>query len=144
MSSRINVLLVEDSCFFRRAATSVLESYGSTVFGAGGGEQAIRIAATQRLDSMLLDWMAPKIQGLELLRWLRQSSQTSRVQVILLADVAHQQHKFLPYAPVDFIAKDNAFLDQLPQRIHIELITKIKKGYWTSKFQYRPSPRGKS
>jgi CheY-like chemotaxis protein len=128
LSSQINVLLVEDSHFFRDAATSVLQSYGFTVFAAGDGEQAIRIAARQRLDIVLLDLMLPKVQGLEVLRRLRQYPQTSRVPVIIVTTVAPQRHNFLPYAPVDFVPKDNAVLYQLPQRIGKQLeLLKSKK-----------------
>jgi CheY-like chemotaxis protein len=121
MNSHVSVLLVEDSHFFRHAASQLLRSCGFQVFVAVNGEEALRIAANEHLDIALLDLVLPKIQGFEFLQWLRQRPQTSSMPVIILADGSHVKTSFGPYGPVDFLPKNSRTLEHLAQCVQENL-----------------------
>src|SRR5579872_782674 len=116
MLSPTNVLIVEESRFFRHAATVLLENHGLKVYEASSGEKALALAATQPLDIIVLDLMLPGMQGFEILQKLRACAQSSTVPVLILGTVG-QRLRFLPYEPVDFIPKNNSIFDHLRQRI---------------------------
>jgi CheY-like chemotaxis protein len=121
---QIKVLLAEDSRFLRGAATTVLQSKGYHIYIATDGEQAIKMAAENQPDVVILDLILPKIQGLDVLKTLRQNQATAQVPVIVFsAEVNHQD--FSAYGPVDFIAKDNLMLNALPDRVEQNLLQTI-------------------
>jgi DNA-binding response OmpR family regulator len=71
-----SILLVEDEVELARVITRELESAGFLVRCAPNGETALRHLSEQDhpVDLLVLDWMLPGIDGLEVLRRLRQSS----------------------------------------------------------------------
>src|SRR5215475_11865262 len=127
MTKPVTVLLAEDSRFLRAAASGVLERKGYKVYAAVDGEQAIKMAAENCPDIVLLDLILPKIQGMEVLKTLRQNKATAQVPVIIFSSMANQQD-FSAFAPVDFIAKDNLMLNALPERIQQHLMKEQAPG----------------
>ena len=120
MTKQVTVLLAEDSRFLRAAASGVLERQGYRVYAAVDGEQAIKLAAENQPDIVLLDLILPKVQGMDVLKALRKDKATSHVPVIIFSSMANQQD-FSAFAPVDFIAKDNLMLNALAERIQQHL-----------------------
>jgi DNA-binding response OmpR family regulator len=68
------ILLVEDEARLAQVVTVELEKNGYTVLHAGDGVTALRLREQHRPDLVLLDWMIPALDGLEVLRRLRQVS----------------------------------------------------------------------
>lgn len=68
------ILLVEDHAMVRRAGTRMLESLGYRVLGAAGPEEALRAAESHAgpIDLVLTDVVMPMMNGVELVRRLRQ------------------------------------------------------------------------
>jgi len=88
MSDRARtILLVEDDRFLRRAAEATLRQRGFTVVTAADGEEALRQAGTEGLDLILLDLIIPKLQGIEVLRRLKQDARTAPIPVIVLSNL---------------------------------------------------------
>lgn len=89
------VLVVDDSLGQRLLLSRILERHGFCVFSAGSGQAALDIAATERPDVVLCDWMMPGMSGLELCGALRRQSRARFSYFILLTskdqkqDVAH-------------------------------------------------------
>jgi DNA-binding response OmpR family regulator len=82
-----NVLVVEDEPDLRRLVMRELEAAGYEVsYAADGGAALQRVAATSP-DLVILDWMLPGLDGLEVLRRLRQ---TSSVPVLMLTARAEE------------------------------------------------------
>jgi len=79
------VLLVEDSRFLREASKSMLAKAGYQVLTAGDGEEAIRIASESLPDLILLDWIMPKTQGIDVLKQLKSLPTTQGIPVIMLS-----------------------------------------------------------
>ncbi len=68
----IRLLVVDDDEQMRRTLVGRFERQGMSVYAAGGGEQALRIAADARFDVAVLDLHMPGMNGLELLERLKE------------------------------------------------------------------------
>jgi CheY-like chemotaxis protein len=81
------VLLAEDDRFLRKAAEVALERRGFKVLATADGEEALRVARDQSPNLILLDMFMPKMQGLEVLRALKQDAATAAIPVIIMSNV---------------------------------------------------------
>ena len=68
------ILLVEDENDLAQVIVRELETAGYEMTRAGDGVSALTLFAQQQSDLVILDWMLPRLNGLEVLRRLRQSS----------------------------------------------------------------------
>lgn len=68
---KASILVVEDDAAIRTAIEEKLRLEGYEVVIARDGEEARDRLADERLDLVVLDRMLPRLDGLELLRWLR-------------------------------------------------------------------------
>ncbi len=82
--TRPNVLVVEDEAALLTLLRYNLEKEGFTVAEARDGEEALLHLKEQVPDAVLLDWMLPRISGLELCRQIRRSPAWREVPVIML------------------------------------------------------------
>lgn len=76
-----HVLIVEDEENIASFVKLYLEREGFQVFTAGTGEEALRILENERVDLVTLDLMLPDMDGLEICRQVRA---TSNVPIIML------------------------------------------------------------
>src|SRR5919201_378587 len=81
------IRLVEDELDLARVIVRELEAAGFAVRHAPDGETALRAFSAEEPELVVLDWMLPGIDGLEVLRRLRQSS---AVPVIMLTARAEE------------------------------------------------------
>jgi two-component system, OmpR family, phosphate regulon response regulator PhoB len=79
------VLLVEDEPAQREILSYNLEAEGYRVIQAGDGEEALSHIQDELPDLIVLDWMMPKLSGLEVCRRLKSRAETRRVPVIMLS-----------------------------------------------------------
>ncbi len=79
-----SVLVVEDEPDLRQVLMFNLEQAGHSAVLAGSGSEAIRLAAEQVPDLVLLDLMLPDILGTEVCRALRANAKTQSVPIIML------------------------------------------------------------
>jgi len=70
---RRRVLVVDDNADAAQTLATVMRQLGHDVQVAGGGEEALRIAAGYRPEVILMDLGMPGMNGLETVRRLRQS-----------------------------------------------------------------------
>ena len=82
-----DVLLVEDEPRLAQLVARELEAAGYSVRHARDGASALRLFAEAPPDLVLLDWMLPGMDGLEVLRRLRQGS---AVPVLMLTARAEE------------------------------------------------------
>lgn len=75
----VSVLLVDDEAGYREALCKVLGRRGYRVGEAAGGEEALRLAAHQRWDVMVLDLKMPGVDGLATLELVRRVSPATEV-----------------------------------------------------------------
>jgi DNA-binding response OmpR family regulator len=70
------ILLVEDAHDLAQVIVRELEATGYRVLQASDGIAALQIHSAEQPALVILDWMLPKLDGLEVLRRLRQSAAT--------------------------------------------------------------------
>jgi two-component system phosphate regulon response regulator PhoB len=78
------VLVVEDEAALLTLLRYNLEKEGFEVAEARDGEEALLQLKEQVPDAVLLDWMLPRISGLELCRQIRRSPAWREVPIIML------------------------------------------------------------
>ncbi len=78
------VLVVEDEDALSTLLIYNLENEGYRVASARDGDEALLIIDEQKPDLVLLDWMLPKVSGIELCRRMRSRPQTRNLPIIML------------------------------------------------------------
>jgi DNA-binding response OmpR family regulator len=101
---RTRVLLIEDDERIRTAMRIALEHEGNKVEEAASGEDALRAFAGQPADVVLIDLMLPGIDGFEVCRSLRRSSDVPIIMVTARAD-SHDVVAGLEAGADDYITK---------------------------------------
>ncbi len=81
MSAEPLLLVVDDEPGILRLIKMELSAQGFRVITASGGEEALRLAEEQRPDAVVLDIMMPEITGLEVMRRLRERTNTPIILV---------------------------------------------------------------
>jgi two-component system, OmpR family, phosphate regulon response regulator PhoB len=84
VTSSANVLLVEDEDAIGDLVEYNLGREGYTVRRARDGEEALVLAEESTPDVVLLDWMLPKVAGIEVCRRLRGRIETRNVPILIL------------------------------------------------------------
>jgi DNA-binding response OmpR family regulator len=70
------ILLVEDALDLAQVVARELTAAGYRVLRAADGRAALDVYARERPDLIVLDWMLPRVDGLDVLRQVRASSAT--------------------------------------------------------------------
>jgi DNA-binding response OmpR family regulator len=105
-----SVLVVDDDPDIRELITWKLAQAGYSTQVAADGEAALAAVAGDGAavpDLILVDWMMPKLSGIDVCRALRQNPGTARIPVILLTANAQEADVELGFAAGvdDYIAK---------------------------------------
>ena len=79
-----SILVAEDEGALVTLLRYNLEREGYRVLEAGDGEEALLVAAEEKPDLVLLDWMLPQLSGIEVCRRLRGRQETRNVPIIML------------------------------------------------------------
>jgi len=85
----LKVLLAEDNVVNRLLVRKLLEKHGHKVILAENGRDAIDAIARQAPDLVLMDVQMPVMDGLEAIRIIRTSEQSSRQHLPIIALTAH-------------------------------------------------------
>ena len=84
MSEKISVLVVDDEEHIRNILEYNLRLEGFEVYLAENGRTAIEHARQKKPDVILLDWMMPEMDGLEVLSELKGDKTTEHIPVFML------------------------------------------------------------
>ena len=104
---RHTILVVDDETSIREMLVISLESAGYNVLQAENAKTAHSLVLDKHPDLILLDWMMPVTNGLELLRRLKRDEMTDHIPVIMLTAKAEESSKIsgLDSGADDYIAK---------------------------------------
>lgn len=86
MSKWITVLAIEDDEIVRKALEHSLKLYGFDAYLAEDGPSGLKLAQDKRPELILLDWMMPDMDGLEVLSELKHDKRTEHIPVFMLTD----------------------------------------------------------
>jgi DNA-binding response OmpR family regulator len=99
------ILLVEDAADLAQVIVRELEAVGYEVVHAADGLAALELHARQRPDLVILDWMLPKLDGLEVMRQIRQVSPTIPVLMLTARDEEADRVIGLEVGADDYLTK---------------------------------------
>ena len=85
------ILLVDDDRLMVKMYQGKFEDDGYDVAVATNGEQGIEKTNEFKPDLILLDIMMPKVNGLEMLKRLKEKETTKKIPVILLTNVGSEE-----------------------------------------------------
>jgi len=127
MNTKVSILVIEDEKDVRKVLEYSLKSDGFDVYSAADGPAGLKIAGEKRPDVILLDWVMPKMDGLEVLSELRQDERTKDIIVFMLTakNMMDDLETALASGACDYIVKpfDGA---ELGQRI-MSMFRAVKK-----------------
>ena len=86
MSKWIPVLVIDDDEIVREALKRSLKLYGFEVYPAEDGLTGLNLALEKKPAFILLDWIMPEMDGLEVLSELKHNERTEDIPVFMLTD----------------------------------------------------------
>lgn len=115
-----HILLVEDEVGIVQFLTQGLEEEGYQISAANNGKSGLELFQTEKFDLVLLDWMLPKMTGVEVCKAIR--GQNTKVPIIFLTakDTVQETVEGLKSGANDYIKKPFSF-DELVERIKVQL-----------------------
>jgi len=124
MTDKGKILAVDDTPESLRLLTDILKAEGYQVLSAISGELALRAAASNPPELVLLDIRMPGMDGFEVCRRLRAQPETRDVPVIFVSAALETDEKVLGFktGAVDYVTKPYQ-RDELLARVrtHLEL-----------------------
>lgn len=120
------ILIVEDEAPIRDMIHFALELEGFNVLEAEDWPETQRICAEQLPQLILLDWMLPDTNGIEIARLLKRDEHTRNIAIIMLTAKAEEENKIIgleagaddyivkPFSPRELIARIKTVLRRGP------------------------------
>ena len=101
------ILVVDDDRRVVELLTIALTAYGYRVLSAGDGDEALKVAMSERPDLVVLDVRLPKKSGLEVCEVLRQDPEDPHVPIIMVSAAAEIEARLqgLSRGADDYVAK---------------------------------------
>ena len=87
------ILIADDEPFLRVLVRTTLEEPGVRIFEAENGEKVLELVDRHRPDLVLLDWMMPGLNGLQVVERLRASPAARELRVIMLTARSQQKDR---------------------------------------------------
>jgi len=115
-----SILLVDDDLTLREMYMERFKAEGFSVEMAKDGEEAIKMATENRPNIILLDIMMPKINGLDVLKKLKDLPETKDIPVIVLTALIQdrERQEAMDRGADDYIVKSETMPGEVIQKIH--------------------------
>lgn len=118
------ILLIEDDSYFAQLCQHGLEKYGFLVIRAADGEEGLGKLKEQKPDLVILDILMPRMNGLDVLRKIRQEEESAgsgQMPVIMLTNMYQKED-----VETSMLLKANAYLVKAMTDIN-QLVLEIEK-----------------
>lgn len=115
-----SVLIVDDDPKLLKMLQRTLVYEGLSVITAGNGLEALPLVESHKPDLIIADWMMPKMDGLALVRRLRDAENRTMILMLTARDAIENRVEGLeggaddylvkPFAPAELVARVHAML----------------------------------
>lgn len=109
----MRLLFIEDSPRLQSAVGRGLRKAGYAVDVVGDGQEGLWLAESNQYDTIILDLMLPRLDGLTLLRKLRQRQNATHVLILTARDTIENRVEGLQSGADDYLIKPFAFEELL-------------------------------
>ncbi len=121
-AGKTKILIVEDEHAQMELLVYNFQSDGYEVFSAMDGEEGKLLAEENRLDLIVLDWMLPKLSGIELCQQLKRGANTKEIPIVMLTargeendkvrglDTGADDYMVKPYSVAELLARARALI----------------------------------
>ena len=82
------ILIVDDDVDLSDTLINRFDQEGYVSIGTGNGEEGLSAAITEKPNLILTDIIMPKIQGIEMLKKLKESDKTKNIPVIVFSSLS--------------------------------------------------------
>jgi len=123
MKKGIKILIVEDEEPMLRSLSDKFSDEGFDVVVAKDGEEALEVALTTAPDIILLDIILPKMDGMTMLKKLREDEKGANVPVILLTNLDYSVGvaKAIESGAYDYLVKTDWSLEDVVNKVKEKL-----------------------
>jgi DNA-binding response OmpR family regulator len=112
----MRLLLIEDSARLRSTLERGLRKAGYAVDSARDGREGLWLATENEYDVLVLDLMLPEVDGLTVLRTLREQGKATHVLILSAKDMVEDRIQGLRMGADDYLVKPFSF-DELCARL---------------------------
>lgn len=114
----MKILIIEDEQGISRFLSDGLREEGYDTTTASDGAEGLRLYRESRPDLILLDWMLPSMEGIEVCRVIRESDRSTPILFLTARDTVSETVEGLRAGADDYIKKPFSF-EELLERIRI-------------------------
>ena len=114
------ILFIEDESALQKTFGDIFTQEGYKILSAVDGEEGLRLTKTAKPDLILLDLILPKVHGFEVLKRLKDDSETKDIPVIVLTNLegTGDIEKALELGATTYLVKANYSLEEAIQKIN--------------------------
>ncbi|WP_396171087.1 response regulator transcription factor [Flavobacterium sp.] len=116
------ILIIEDEIGISNFLTQGLEEEGYEIVVANNGLMGLELALNPVVDLILLDWMLPKMSGIEVCKKIREKNKQVPILFLTARDTIQETIEGLKAGANDYIKKPFSF-EELLERIKIHFRT---------------------
>lgn len=114
----MHILIVEDEAGIVQFLQQGLEEEGYQITSASDGLQGFELIQKHQFDLILLDWMLPKMSGLNLCKAIRKKDTSTPILFLTAKDTVQETIEGIKAGANDYIKKPFSF-EELVERIKI-------------------------
>ncbi len=131
------VLVVDDDEPLRRAIIYSLQGRNRTFFEAENGQQAIVLAVRVKPDLIVTDYLMPEMNGIELVKRLRDNPFTAHTPIIMVSAVSDPQERInmiragvddcvqKPFHPDELAARADMIIARCARELSTDSLTRL-------------------
>lgn len=129
----MRILLAEDELSLSRAVVALLERSNFSVDAVHDGEEALQYLEARNYDAMILDLMMPKVDGMTVLRRLREQGSTLPVLILSARSEIGDKVLGLDSGANDYLTKPFSTRELMAR---IRAITRTQSGQAVSRLSF--------
>jgi len=113
------ILVIEDESALLNALTTKFRNEGFSTLEAQNGQEGLDLALSAHPDIILLDIIMPKMDGMTMLKKLREDDWGREVPVLILTNLSDKQKvaEALEQNTFDYLVKSNWTLDDVVAKV---------------------------
>ena len=119
-SKNKKIIIIEDEKSLLKALRIELADSNLEILSALDGESGLALVKREKPDLVLLDILMPRMDGYEVLKFLKTNKSTKNIPVIVLTNLGQEEEKkrCLDLGAQSFYIKASVRLDELAKKIN--------------------------